>query len=115
MGQKYSKAICERDHTGEVPQHVLDALPENQGHPVRHRCAACAYESGMNEAAEDIKNLVAQVRQLTQENERLKRDASLQVSNEHNDRFSRDESGQNLAVEEADDAGERDETAPKWG
>ena len=46
MSQKYSKAICERDHAGEVPQHVLDALPENQGHPVRHRCAACAYEHG---------------------------------------------------------------------
>ena len=72
MGQNYSKAICERDHAGEVPQHVLDALPENQGQPVRHRCAACAYEAGMNEAAEDIKKLVQQVKVLTEENEQLK-------------------------------------------
>jgi hypothetical protein len=72
MGQKYSKVICERDHAGEVPQHVLDALPENQGHPVRHRCAACAYDASMNEAAEDVKKLVQQVKALTEENERLK-------------------------------------------
>jgi hypothetical protein len=112
MGKKYSEAICARDHTGEVPQHVLDALPENQGHPVRHRCAACAYEAGMNEAAEDIKNLVVQIRQLTNENERLKRNAGLQVSNEHDDRFSGDESVQDPTVEEVDDVGERDAMGP---
>lgn len=72
MGPNYNEAICERNHTGELPQHVLDALPENQGHPVRHRCAACAYEAGMNEAAEDIKKLVEQVKALTEENTRLK-------------------------------------------
>ena len=72
MGQKYSKEICERDHAGEIPQHVLDALPENQGHPVRHRCAACAYEAGMNEAAADIAKLVEQVKTLTEENAALR-------------------------------------------
>lgn len=50
----------------------------------------------MNEAAEDIKNLVARVWQLTEENERLKRDAGLRVSNEYEDRFSGDASVQNL-------------------
>jgi len=72
MVQKYSKVTCERDHVGEIPQHVLDALPENQGHPVRHRCAACAFEAGMNETAGDIKKLVEQVKALAEENEKLK-------------------------------------------
>jgi hypothetical protein len=72
MGHKYSKAICERDHAGEIPQHILDSLPENQGHPVRHRCAACAYEAGLNEAAEDIQKLVDQVKALTEGNAALK-------------------------------------------
>jgi len=74
MGQKYSKEICERDHSGELPQAVLDTLPENQGHPVRHRCAACAYAAGMNEAAADVARLVAQIAELTSENGRLRAD-----------------------------------------
>lgn len=72
MGQKYCQVTCERDHVGMVPQHVLDALPENQGHPVRHRCAACAFEAGMNESAEDIKKLVEQIKELMDENKKLK-------------------------------------------
>ena len=78
MAQKYSKEICERDHTGELPQEVLDALPENQGHPVRHRCAACAYAAGMNEAAADVANLVARVNELTNENEQLRAEIAAQ-------------------------------------
>lgn len=80
MGQRYSKTLCEQDHTGEIPQEVLDSLPENQGHPVRHRCAACAYQAGMNEAAEDVRQLVDQVRRLTEENERLKSSSSNDTS-----------------------------------
>ncbi len=72
MTRKYSKVICERDHTGEIPQHVLDALPENQGHPVRHRCAACAFEVGRNEAAEEVRKLAEQLKALTEENTALK-------------------------------------------
>ena len=72
VSHKYSKEICERDHAGEVPQDLLDSLPENQGHPVRHRCAACAYAAGMNESAADVKQLVDQVKRLTDENAKLK-------------------------------------------
>jgi hypothetical protein len=50
----YSAEICERDHTGDVPQHVLDVLPKNQGHPVRHRCAACAYLAGLRDRETQI-------------------------------------------------------------
>jgi regulator of replication initiation timing len=41
-------------------------------HPVRHRCAACAYAAGLNEAKQDIADLVAQVKALTDENAKLR-------------------------------------------
>lgn len=69
---RYNNQICTLDHTGDLPQALLEALPENQGHPVRHRCAACAYLAGMNEAAADIRFLVARVAELERENEALK-------------------------------------------
>jgi len=72
MSQKYSKEICNRDHTGELPQSVLDALPEYQGHPVRHRCAACAYAAGVKEAAADVGKLTDKINELTTEIERLR-------------------------------------------
>src|SRR5438445_11614927 len=50
----YSTELCERDHAGDVPKQVLDALPENQGHPVRHRCAACAYLAGVRDRETQI-------------------------------------------------------------
>lgn len=72
MSQKYSNVICEHDHIGDVPQAVLDSLPENQGSPVRHRCAACAYAAGLKEGARDAETLAIRVRELTEENERLR-------------------------------------------
>ena len=42
-------ATCSEDHTGEVPKHVLDALPYSQRGETRHRCAACAYLAGIAE------------------------------------------------------------------
>lgn len=68
---KYSKEVCQHDHVGDVPQAVLDSLPENQGHPVRHRCAACAYAAGLNEAAADVKALMERIKQVNDENARL--------------------------------------------
>src|SRR5690349_8824537 len=73
MAQKYSKDICTLDHTGEVPQQLLDTLPVNQGAPVRHRCAACAYKAGKLESKQELEKLVAQVERLRQENARLRR------------------------------------------
>lgn len=66
-----------------MPQEVLDSLPENQGHPVRHRCAACAYEAGLNEASADIKALIEQVRVLTEENERLNGARAFELPRDH--------------------------------
>ena len=37
---------CEKDHTLEVTREVLEALPESQKVPGRHRCTACAYLEG---------------------------------------------------------------------
>lgn len=69
---KYSSAICAEDHTGDLPQKLIESLPEYQGHPVRHRCAGCSYIAGLNEAQEDIARLVGQIQQLTAENEKLR-------------------------------------------
>ncbi|MEZ4361601.1 MAG: hypothetical protein R3B48_15550 [Kofleriaceae bacterium] len=94
MAQKYSKEICTLDHTGEVPQHLLDSLPINQGAPVRHRCAACAYKAGKLESAQQIDKLVAQVEHLRKENARLKqRDVGTVIAEESldTDRIDEDE------------------------
>ncbi len=72
MAQKYSKVVCTRDHAGDVPRAVLETLPVNQGHPVRHRCAACAYEAGRLESVQEIEKLAAHIEQLTQENRGLR-------------------------------------------
>ncbi len=69
---KYSPEICELDHTGELPQELVETLPLNQGHPVRHRCAACAYAAGLQEGAKDAGALAVRVRELTEENEQLR-------------------------------------------
>jgi hypothetical protein len=58
----YSKTICEIDHVGEVPKEVIESLPMTEKHPFRHRCAACAYAAGLNEAKDDVARLVAQVK-----------------------------------------------------
>ena|SRR5579862_4758931 len=68
----YNPRICEIDHAGEVPQELIESLPMTEAHPFRHRCSACAYKAGLNEAAEDIEQLVEQVKALTQENEKLR-------------------------------------------
>lgn len=72
MSQVYSRNACSLDHVGDLPQALLDTLPENQGHPVRHRCAACAYLAGLNECREDIRRLVDAIASLRDENARLK-------------------------------------------
>jgi len=68
----YNPEICDIDHAGEVPLAVIESLPMTEAHPFRHRCAGCAYRIGLNEASEDIKELVAQVKSLTEENEKLR-------------------------------------------
>jgi len=45
---------CTKDHTGEMPQEVIDKLPESQSAPLRHRCAACAYLIGLEHGAQDM-------------------------------------------------------------
>lgn len=72
VSQVYSRNACSLDHVGDLPQALLDTLPENQGHPVRHRCAACAYLAGLNECREDIRRLVDAIASLRDENARLK-------------------------------------------
>ncbi len=61
--------ICHRNHVGDLPQSVLDSLPENQGHPVRHLCAGCAYLAGQTTAATDWR---ARVERLEEENRALR-------------------------------------------
>ncbi len=68
----YSQEICTQDHAGQVSKAEIEALPSNETHPFRHRCAGCAYAAGMNEAGGDIAALVAQVKQLTDENAGLR-------------------------------------------
>jgi hypothetical protein len=68
----YSTAICEIDHAGQLPRELIESLPMTERHPVRHRCAACAYAAGLNEAKQDIADLVAQVKALTDENAKLR-------------------------------------------
>ena len=68
----YNLEICQLDHTGEVPQQLIESLPMTESPPFRHRCSACAYNAGLNEAAEDVKALVAQVKALTEENAKLR-------------------------------------------
>jgi hypothetical protein len=82
MAQKapdYNDEVCSRDHVGEVPKELIESLPMTERHPYKHRCAACAYEAGMNEAQADmaglmetIKNLNAQVASLTEEAAKLR-------------------------------------------
>jgi hypothetical protein len=74
----YNPAICEIDHAGQVPLAVIEFLPKTEANPFRWRCAGCAYIAGMNEAGEDIKQLVAQVKALTEENESLRSKLSAQ-------------------------------------
>lgn len=68
----YNPEICTIDHTGEVPKEVIESLPMTEAHPFRHRCSGCAYAAGLNEASKDVKELVAQVKALTEENESLR-------------------------------------------
>jgi len=68
----YNTTICEIDHTGHVPKELIESLPMTEKHPFRHRCAACAYAAGLNEAKQDIADLVAQVKAATAENEKLR-------------------------------------------
>ena len=68
----YNQEICSIDHTGEIPKEVIESLPMTEAHPFRHRCSACAYAAGLNEASKDVKELVAKVKALVDENEKLR-------------------------------------------
>jgi hypothetical protein len=68
----YNRAICEIDHSGQVPKELIESLPMTEKHPFRHRCAACAYAAGLNEAKQDIADLMAHVKTLTEENLKLR-------------------------------------------
>lgn len=68
----YNAEICDIDHAGDVPTAVIESLPKTEAHPFRWRCAGCAYLAGMNEASEDVKALVAQVKALSEENKKLR-------------------------------------------
>jgi len=37
------------NHDSFIPQEIVDTLPAYQGAPVRHMCAACAYQAGIRE------------------------------------------------------------------
>lgn len=55
---------CQRDHSGEIPKAVIDALPESQRGPWRHACAACAYLLGLQHGEEARERLVKRIREL---------------------------------------------------
>ncbi len=64
---------CDRDHTGEIPNAVIDALPESQRGTWRHACAACAYllgvqhgEHGRERLRERIRDLEARIKEMEQ-------------------------------------------------
>lgn len=69
---KYNDEICDIDHSGEVPQALIEGLPFREAHPFRHRCAACAYAEGLSANGQEIAKLGARVKALTEENERLR-------------------------------------------
>lgn len=56
--------ICSTDHTGGSLPASFGNLPESQGGVGRHKCAACAYELGRNEAAAAEERLRERLREL---------------------------------------------------
>jgi hypothetical protein len=68
----YNDEICDLDHGGDVPKEVIETLPFKEAHPFRHRCAGCAYAAGLSEGAKDIGALATQVRELTEERDKLR-------------------------------------------
>jgi len=68
----YNDEICDIDHSGEVPQSLIESLPFREAHPFRHRCAACAFVEGLSANGIEIAKLGQQVKELTEENERLR-------------------------------------------
>jgi hypothetical protein len=62
---------CATDHSGKMPA-TFNALPESQGGVGRHKCAACAYELGRNEATATEERLRERVRKLEAELRDLK-------------------------------------------
>lgn len=46
---------AECTYTGNrAPQDAIDAMPESQAGPGRHKCAVCAYHTGFNRARAEI-------------------------------------------------------------
>jgi hypothetical protein len=63
---------CSKDHSGDVPA-SLNSLPRSQAKSHgRHKCAACAYELGRKDAGEAEARLRIRVKELSDENARLK-------------------------------------------
>lgn len=49
---KLNRHVCEKDHTGDISANTVERianLPESQAGPQRHRCAACAYDMGVQD------------------------------------------------------------------
>ena len=44
---KLNHQTCTIDHEAKVPAKAIAALPESQAGSFRHRCAACAYQLGV--------------------------------------------------------------------
>lgn len=46
---KLNRSTCTIDHEAGVPAKAIAALPESQAGSFRHRCAACAYQLGVED------------------------------------------------------------------
>ena len=48
---------CRKDHSDQTIQKIMADLPEDQGGKGRHKCAACAYQKGL-EAGRELKEII---------------------------------------------------------
>ena len=63
---------CKIDHTGNIPRTPIESLHESQAGFWRHKCAGCAYEMGRKDAGAAEERLRKRVRELQDELDRLK-------------------------------------------
>jgi hypothetical protein len=56
---KLNSKTCDKEHTGKVPMRRIADLPESQAGAWRHRCAACAYQMGFEDAIRAVKGRIA--------------------------------------------------------
>lgn len=52
---------CDRDHSGEIPKGLFDGLPKSQARDWRHKCAACAYVKGRQDAETALRARIAEL------------------------------------------------------